>query len=150
MMKTMLLTLIKLIFFQLTGWAQPYYPFSTPNGTTVYIKYPGEAPPGEIAEWNEFCIKEHPFAEFISDASDTYNCHGYAWIMLPGGPTCWLGDDLEYAFWLDDSYIETTNPAEADVIHYPVPNFGHSAVRVDNSGMYISKWGSMSLMKHYP
>lgn len=120
----------------------------TPNGTEVQVEYRAELLTDyEIEQYNEYCETQFPFAQILGPATTTYNCHSYAWNLAQGGnQVCWMNEPDVY--WADGSYEETSE-ANAQIIYYESDY--HSAIKsYYQPGMYISKWGSLPLMQHYP
>lgn len=98
----------------------------------------------------------YPNAVYLSEATSTYNCHGYAWHMRSVNQTpVWIGKDCtisEDRYWEDHSYIETTE-SDATVVSYVeyighVNDLDHSAIPTGTSGIVISKWAENPLFRH--
>jgi CARDB len=125
----------------------PDYPttITTPNGSVVpdtYIRT--EMSSADIAYWNSYVESAYPNADRVSSATNTYNCHAYAW----HGTGVWIGystSTAEDIYWTDGSYVETSASLATKVSY----SGNHSAVTTCTSGYYISKWGSLPLMYHY-
>jgi hypothetical protein len=60
----------------------------TPKGHTVYAFERSEFTVNEINSINQQYIRQYPNATLVASASNTYNCHSYAWNMTEGGVTC--------------------------------------------------------------
>jgi hypothetical protein len=91
--------------------------------------------------------------ELLDVATNTYNCHSYAWNMVEGGPVCWLEFNWnQNNYWHDGSYVATDMENDADKIYYAAYHYGdHSAVKsLTHPGKYESKWGSGPLVRHDP
>jgi hypothetical protein len=146
-MKSALIT-ISLLFFTVTAIAQNVYLY-TPNGSAVYAFQRSEFSPAEIAYYTAECAANYPEAEILANASQTYNCHSYAWNRVEGGPICWLNQDPDlHLYWDDGSYEQTTEGYAEKIFYY---NGNHSAVKsLTHSGKYESKWGSYPLVRHDP
>jgi hypothetical protein len=86
-------------------------------------------------------------AQILSDATRTYNCHGYTWFMSEGGiGPLHIEDPKPYL--TDGSYkkINATDAVKGDKVLYG--GGVHSAVVADEPGWVISKWGIGPLVKH--
>jgi len=122
----------------------------TPKESTVPDTYLcDEASQSEIAVMNNWATSTYPSAIFMATASNTYNCHAYAWHVSEGGNKVWVGyytGTAEDIYWQDGSYGEVATEAEATKVSYASDN--HSAVTTTQSGWFISKWGATPLMKH--
>ena len=95
----------------------------------------------------------------ISNYSRQYNCHGYAWHISTGGNQTAIFQYIDYG-----SYIENTYAVEAYVSgnspSYTQTSYNnqgklrvrysgdHSAVTTFSSGLYLSKWGPGSVVRH--
>lgn len=88
-------------------------------------------------------------ADFLSEATLTYNCHSYAWHMTEGhsNDRVWLGyfPSDEDIYWNDGSYYEVPESLATKVRY----SNEHSAVRMSNN-LYWSKWGAWPLVGHAP
>ena len=96
-------------------------------------------------------------ANIIDDASNTYNCHAYAYHVSEGGNRVWINNVSPGAtcdatsinnidqYWEDGCIIQVANESDAEKIHYYRGD--HSAIRL-SSGMYQSKWGYLPLVRH--
>ena len=86
-------------------------------------------------------------AQIISDATRTYNCHGYTWYMSEGGTGRLYIEDPE-PYLTDGSYmkIQEANAVKGDKVVYGAGV--HSAVVADEPGWVISKWGDGPLVRH--
>lgn len=134
---------------------------SAQQSSTCIFTYFGQVLPVEL--FSEFSAAEinnitssyeyyYPMAEVIRPASNTYNCHSYAWYNQSTSNHYWLnsqtsgGTLLLQRFWTDDYYYVTTE-TNAEKVFYASGD--HSAVPLSTNS-YISKWGSAPLMKHSP
>jgi hypothetical protein len=90
---------------------------------------------------------------FLGEATNTYNCHGYAWHMIENEiafeeeyDTIW--SDYEVAFWLQspESYEEVSWQVNAKIRFQNLSD--HSAIATDDEDIIISKWGNLPLFKH--
>lgn len=134
------------------------YPITvrTPYGKAVDAIYGmGGMTEVEYSDMLSYMQSKFPNAEIIGEPTIDYNCHGYAWCMVSGGPTCWINCGTSAMdvsniskYWNNDAYSLTTSEATATRIHYY--NDDHSAVKSSVSGYYESKWGEMFLVRHKP
>ncbi len=94
-------------------------------------------------------IAESYKGEVVMEATNKYNCHGYAWYMYPlhlSDPV-WIPEpDL---YWKTGCYYEVPENEAEIVVYGGDANITHSALRLD-SNLYISKWGNMPLVRHAP
>ncbi len=122
----------------------------TPRGSLVPDTYyrPEELTPYLIADWAAYVDIAFPNAQILEDATTTYNCHGYAWSVVDGGETVWMGAETNptSVYWLDGSYMSTTS-SSGTKISYLSDN--HSAVRTGTPNTFISKWGEGPLVRHH-
>lgn len=91
-------------------------------------------------------------ATIISEATRTYNCHGYAWHMAEGGDSVWIGLNSltdENIYWEDGSYMEVPEAIATQVSYYESYDANHSAIKLSNN-LYRSKWGVGPLVEHAP
>lgn len=101
----------------------------------------------------------------LSEATQAYNCHNYAWYMTEGHPLSeyWmdpvtpvtLGANVS-KFWTNDAFEETTSSVYDKIVYYNSTNTSndlnitHSAVISSVPGYYESKWGGWPLVRHLP
>ncbi|MBR6285533.1 MAG: T9SS type A sorting domain-containing protein [Bacteroidaceae bacterium] len=124
----------------------------TPNGTLIptAIIYSGPDYIDSIkkAKWDE-AVSLHPGIKFEKEADWKYNCHGYAWHMIPNNASpVWINDEdglIIPNYWNDGSYIRVPEAISTHVYY----SDDHSAIRI-NSNEYISKWGPGPLVRHAP
>jgi hypothetical protein len=147
-MKTKFIFIVSALFFTLLCNAQTVYLY-TPNGSQVYAFQRSEMSASDISYYTNSYANTYPQATVLSNASELYNCHSYAWNIVEGGPTCWLNQDPDlHKYWDDDSYQQTVENLGEKIFYY---NGDHSAIKSQtHTGMYESKWGSMPLMRHAP
>jgi hypothetical protein len=121
----------------------------TPYGSAIYASQPSEMSAQEIAAITAECAALYPNATVLANASARYNCHGYAWCIKEGGPTCWISQNPDLSrYWTDGSYAQTTEASAEKIFYY---NGDHSAVKSSVvAGKYESKWGQAPLMRHDP
>ncbi|MGC9385146.1 MAG: hypothetical protein ACP5D6_11155, partial [Kosmotogaceae bacterium] len=85
---------------------------------------------------------------FLSEATNTYNCHGYAWHISEGGDNVCLEGNVPYVnkgsftSYVDTFYLEHAKIAYPDTTD-------HSAIATDHQDTLISKWGNLPLFKHH-
>ena len=131
----------------------------TPNGKPVDTWVMCEDPLDVRAGFDRDYSRSYPNAKPIityDNLSSTakFNCHGYAWLRVEGGPDRWIGH--EYAemgkypdiYMTDGSYVEVpagTHPAK---VFWERPK-DHSAITTSHPDTVISKWNRWPLMKHY-
>lgn len=128
----------------------------TPYGKPVdAISGMGDLTEAEYDYMVAYINSMYPNAVILGDATKDYNCHGYAWCMASGGPTCWINCGTSSTdvsniskYWSSDAYKSTTIENDAVKIHYY--NSDHSAIKSTVPGYYESKWGSWCLMRHAP
>ena len=148
-MKTKTSLLICMLFISILLFSQAINIY-TPNGTKVMIETHSEMSQPEILIWNDKTANEFTNSFFLDNASYLYNCHSYAWNMKKeGGPKCWIQHPDPYMS--DGSYERTFNEAEAEIVFYRTldPYKIHSAIKSSIvPGMYESKWGKGSLVRH--
>ena len=130
---------------------QSVFAITTPRGSQVSDTCnPSEYDdPDYIAYLNNYYDEAYPNATRLGDASNTYNCHGYAWHMSEGGGTIMIGcnsSTAEDIYWTDGSYDEMPSVAYATKVRY---SGNHSAITT-SGGNYISKWGGGPLYRHAP
>lgn len=158
-MKRLLLILVATIT-SFSGTAQTY------NPTTIYTRkltaLQGELltsadfTPSQKATIKAQTLAQHQNATFLADATQTYNCHGYAWHLTEGNSNVvWINqydrnsNPNVYKYWTDGSFIQVCNESDADKIHYY--NGDHSAVYSGVvNGKYESKWGQNIRIRHDP
>ena len=120
---------------------------TTPKGKSIYVFTQAEMSATDIAASNSSATGTYKQATLISNSSNTYNCHSYAWNMIENGPTCWMNYTDLHWYWDDGSYVLTTSE-NAQKIHYNTGD--HSAIKSSVAGMYESKWGQGPVMRHSP
>lgn len=124
----------------------------TPCGKSLTGFLRSEFPANLIPRINEDFQGPYRNATIISNASNKYNCHSYAWHQSNSSNSVWIdayyGGSLQLSkYWTNDVYL-SCNSSDAEKIYYS--NGDHSAIRSSNSGKYISKWGNGPVMEHDP
>ena len=84
---------------------------------------------------------------FISEATRTYNCHGYAWHVSEGQDNVVIFTPNDDKYWTQGSYQETSSQNNAKVAF--VESADHSAIRTSHPDTLISKWGQAPKFKHH-
>lgn len=142
----------------------------TPEGRPVPADTPQEMSQPQIDECHRIIqsyIDGPPYlnAVRIGDASNTYNCHGYAWSVSEGGDTVWIGTledpDVEVYYWTDGTWSNDGQPSylscsESEATHAWYNPGDHSVRRIVNSYPrpisggrdYVSKWAFYGLYQH--
>ena len=108
----------------------------TPHGTLVpyvSIQPPPELTPAQIALYNKDFTNWAGTQNLISNSSNKYNCHAYAW--LGRNDVHMVG---RWVFWEDYSYVEVSaaNAPPGAIVHWEQ---GHSAILTSTPGVVISK-----------
>jgi len=151
---------IMFLFYIITGFSQPTT-VPTCENNPVYASLRDELE--DIQAANDLFLQTYgPMfgftqANIIDDASNTYNCHAYAYHVSEGGNKVWISnagnndfcdapllDNIDQ-YWEDGCIIQVTNESDAEKVHYYRGD--HSAIRLSD-GMYNSKWGNYPLIKH--
>lgn len=104
----------------------------------------------EIANYNYMIEENHPGHIILSDATVTYNCHGYTFGIVQGTDRyniSWRADLCNNAF---EIITTTPQPGDIAVMRYNNGVFDspHSGIVV-NQDTLISKWGRFPLTKHH-
>lgn len=139
-------------------WADTVGAIATPCGLIVDVLYLDEMTAEEISNLNNLFTQRFPNATKIGTATQTYNCHSYAWNMVEGGPTCWINasstddidnDDNLAKYWAGNcAYMEVSESSANKIYYY---NSDHSAIfKLGDRSKYVSKWGRGPLMEHAP
>jgi hypothetical protein len=156
-MKNTYIVLIICIFFALPEILRSQtIDLFTPNGTVVKGIYLAEFSQSEIDSRTQTIAAAYPNATVLANASQTYNCHSYAFNLSEGGSNVvWVnrikddGSANLTNYWTDGSYIEVCNDNIGDKIHYYSGD--HTAIKSPTvSGKYESKWGPGPRMRHAP
>ncbi|MBA7511125.1 hypothetical protein ES705_03116 [subsurface metagenome] len=84
---------------------------------------------------------------FISEATRTYNCHGYAWHVSEGQDKVVIFTPNDDKYWTQGSYQETSSQNKAKVAF--TESADHSAIRTSHADTFISKWGQSPRFKHH-
>lgn len=142
-------------------WADTVGAIATPCGLIVEVLYLDEMSQDAINDANTSAMQLYPNATMIGTATQTYNCHSYAWNMVEGGPTCWINatvddDNGNYTvnnnlskYWAGNCAYMEVSESSANKIFYH--NSDHSAIfKLGDRSKYVSKWGSGPLMEHAP
>ena len=141
------------VFASLCAYADETITVYTKCGQGVTGLILEEMTPMEIINANTDMLSNYPNAVYLASATNAYNCHGYAWNMMDGGPACWINATLDKGqsnlskYWTSDYYMPTTEAKARKIYYY---QSDHSAVPSEVPGMYESKWGAGPLMRHAP
>lgn len=99
--------------------------------------------------------------QVYDDATDSYNCHAYAWHVSQSGDEVWINNIITEVnnvnnYWLDGSYVKLASQPSASGAkvfygsnNYPYYEDDHSAVTTSNSSVFISKMGCGVLCSYY-
>ncbi len=130
----------------------------TPRNTLVPDTYTCDEMSDSLrAELDSTYASNYPNAEQLTlwgeeySSSERYNCHGYAWHMIGDdaiNDPVWIGyywPGEVQIYWQDGSYGEVSSSIATHVKY----NTNHSATTTDQQDIYISKWGSVPLMRHH-
>jgi hypothetical protein len=126
----------------------------TPNNTVVHAMrmIGGELTEGEKADIHSMNVATYCNLEVLSEATWTYNCHGYAWHVVSEGKAedkVWINHPEEEQYLDDGSYIRVADMATAKKIWYGYVYGDHSAITTETAGYVISKWGNGPLYRHH-
>lgn len=122
----------------------------TPRGSDVWVEVLDDDDYTSSQKMNlMYNVINNYGADFLSEATYSYNCHSYAWHMTEGNSNdhVWLGyySTDEDVYWDDGSYYEVPESLATKVRY----TNEHSAVRLSNN-LYVSKWGPWPLVAHTP
>lgn len=149
-MKQLTVIIILIILVTNTLFSQTATTIKTPKGSVVSDSYIiPEMTAADIAAINQYTVTNYPNATILSDASDTYNCHGYAWYISEGGSNVWIGyttTTAEDIFWTDGSYYEFFCQTPNSKVSYASDNY--SAITTTVTDIFQSKWGNFPLLLH--
>lgn len=128
----------------------------TPMNQSVECLYLSD-PPGYVELWEDQAadwIRDHNSnAVRIGPATQTYNCHAYAWHVSDGGSYCWINKKDSYnqpnvsKYWTNDAYSTTDHFGEFVKIFYGF-TADHSAITTSTYEVK-SKWGTWPLYRHF-
>lgn len=123
----------------------------TPNGTAVPLRATeSELTDDEKDQRKNYWMNEYPNIIYVSEATNLYNCHGYAWYMSEGHASekVWIDNGPVAHFWRDGSYVFTTTPNESSKVYFLGSD--HSAIQETRNGIsYLkSKWGRGPVFLH--
>ncbi|MFM7430084.1 MAG: T9SS type A sorting domain-containing protein, partial [Flammeovirgaceae bacterium] len=119
-----------------------------PNCTNIsaYVVYTAPLTQAQINSINASQQSQFPNVVKLAEPTSSYNCHNYAFVKSEGGSEFWLNTPGDDAFWNDQSYVSTTNTAQANLkVSY---QGDHSAVTTSVTNQAISKWGAWGLYRH--
>lgn len=135
--------------------AAPYKYVPTPKGSLVEVIKRTEISDYDKSDLIEQLKQTYPKAEILSEPTNLYNCHAYAWLINNGyKETGWMNHETLFGFrnimFIEDgSYVSCNEEhVPANIVYYSDNEVTHSAAK-DYPGVYItSKWGNLPLMKH--
>jgi hypothetical protein len=133
--------------------SQTLSPVTTQKCSNVNAYIVPENSQAWIDATNAYAASQFPNATIISNSSQTYNCHGYAWHMSNGGSTRWIGYYVttdEDIYWGDGSYVEVSGRVTPSATKVSYASSDHSAITTTDPNVFISKWGQWPLMRHSP
>lgn len=144
-----ILCILYVLFVSVTISAQVY----TPKGSIVSDTGPVSETvlPSDYNAINKSIKQQYPSAQIMDNPTSTYNCHAYAWHMSEGGNKVWMGlfTNPTPIYWKDNSYVEVNSQANLRKVSYGMAGLSnHSAITTIQNDVFISKWGSSSLVKH--
>ena len=133
------------------------------NTSVYHIHRDQTEPELSKSEKNEYELEAYSrgAVAIVSEATITYNCHGYAWAHEQ--ENCWIGVNSitdENIFWEDGGFSKIDDD---NITHIEDPDYAthvsylgddvrsdHSARQIMYNGqrMFISKWGSWPLVIH--
>jgi len=129
----------------------------TPKGSPVVTYQMTEASNYDREYYDADLMSRFPNAKPIYtyppySSTRLFNCHGYAWLRVEGGPDRWIGLNTGNRdpdiYMTDSSYVEVLNAVYPGKVFYTRPG-DHSAVTTaTSSDTVISKWNEWPLMKH--
>ncbi|PTL26515.1 hypothetical protein C3V39_05310 [Prevotella sp. oral taxon 820] len=136
---------------------------TTRNGKKVLVHLTPELSNYEIQELHNICMISYPNVIILSEASSTYNCHDYAWLIKEGiTQPYWLNavvpnnENNLSQIWAGKIFQITSDSAHAKkIVYYSSNSFNnraitHSAIKSKVAGYYESKWGAWPLIRHLP
>jgi hypothetical protein len=144
---------------------QQYTYVNTKGGKAVLVYVNSETDSLHKADWLDECLDVCPNVTILSEATNIYNCHNYAWYMTEGHPTSkyWMEPVKPITqsanvskFWTNDAFEEATSLVYDKIVYYNSTNTSedenitHSAVVSSVPGYYESKWGNWPLVRHLP
>jgi len=155
-MKKSFIVVLSVLFYNCV-FAQ-YTTIKTPTGVTVEAIYLSELSINTLALVEQAAaiwISDHGSnAVRVSPASQTYNCHAFAWHVSDGGNRVWVNQNDQNGsanvskYWSGNlPTYQTASPTNATKAFYP--NGDHSA-KVISAGVFESKWGAWPRYRHSP
>ena len=146
--RTALLLAAFTLYPSLISFSQTIY---TPFGSEVQVSEEIEIMTDEMKEsWRQDIATHYPNTVYLGEATSKYNCHAYAWSVSEGGEKYWMNDPTPYM--TDGSYTLTNSadPKATKIYYYnDNPYELHSAIK-SFGGYFVSKWGSLCLIRHAP
>lgn len=118
----------------------------TPNYTAVTATFRDyELTAGEIFSNDLRVMNSYQNVTILRSSSRRYNCHSYAWHSQDCSNTIWLDPPQQKKYWMDGSYYNVSMSSSNDRVDYVYGD--HSAI-VYSGATFISKWGSLGLIRH--
>ncbi|MRG44677.1 T9SS type A sorting domain-containing protein [Chitinophaga sp. SYP-B3965] len=136
-------------------FAQTQSNVTTPKGSSVVAYIYAEGSSTARGNTDIAVAAQYPNAVQTSYFNDGYsssarfNCHGYAWNMVEGGPVRWIGVGTtthEDIYMTDGSYVQVCSETYPGKVSLGVAD--HSAITTSTPGIWQSKWGGQPLMTH--
>lgn len=160
-MKTHFTSFVFLLFATAIVNGQYYFTtIKTPKNVSVEAIVQTEAPDPVLATWESLAaqwIIDHGLQNYafrIGPASNTYNCHSYAWHKSDGGSTVWVDqNDINNnpnvsKYWTGSNYtFSSTNQTLGTKVFLQTGDHSMMA-STTNPGWYESKWGPWPLYRH--
>lgn len=120
-------------------------------GTPVQVFIVQEMDNDEITRLNSKYTALYPNAEYLGSATNSYNCHYYAWAMRDNPQPYWMnyykgtsGANVSL-YWTNDEYCSGSSSNYSNIYY---DGNDHSARKSSVSGKVESKWGKAPLMRH--
>jgi hypothetical protein len=151
-MKNLLVSLNLILLIAKPCFAQTQSNLSTPKGSPVTAYIVPEMSNSERGYWDSYWSLPNRTQIITSNnysSSQTFNCHGYAWSIVEGGPTRWIGyyyTTDEDIYMTDGSYVQVCSETYPAKVSWGSGD--HSAVTTATPGIWISKWNKYPLMQH--
>ncbi len=137
------LLLISVIIFPLSAYSQVY---STPKGTNITaFAFTYSYTQAELNASQDYVETNFSNIEIVENATNDYNCHGWAWLYSEGGARIGITTPGDDKFWEDRSYYPTSSTSGEKISYQG----DHSAIQA-GSGLFESKWGQGPRVIHTP
>jgi hypothetical protein len=123
---------------------------TTPKSTSVaaYKSDCEQLSAAQIAAYRQAWRITYPNATILSDATQKYNCHSYAWYSSTTSNVYWIDNPTNY--WADCSYASTNIWVGSKVCYKKSDGTPSHSANVQNAttNTMRSKWGPGCLMEH--